>query len=229
MTTTSERIERLATLVEVPHEDDGTPATLQALLPCEPAIGEVAVACWSDSDGGELIELVRLDDGRRVPDKVALREALTLLAMVETLEELAAFDELAPLADALSDWHADTELPDGFARARAQALEALEALAGLAPDEGPRVARPQLLDQLGMALRDLEHAWQQLEQQAEIWSDALLGARPDDTAAVEQVQVLWRLLAIARRGPLSQPPSMALQAGREAGAAMATAVFEAQG
>lgn len=229
MATITQRLEQLATVLEVPREDDGTPATLEALLPCEPAVGEVAVACWSDSAGGELIELVRLDSGARLPDRVALREALTLLAMVETLEELASFDELDQLIEALGAWDGDGDLPEGFAGARARAIEALRSLAALAPSDEARVARPQLLDQLGGALRALELAWEQLEQQAELWSDALLAARPDDANALEQVQALWRLLAVARRGPLAQPPSGALQAGREAGAAMATAVLDAQG
>src|SRR4051812_5513758 len=99
MSTLEAQLLHLAETVVVPHEDDGTPATLAALMPCEPAIGEVAVAVWVDSAGGELIELLRLSTGERVgDDQVALRESLTLLAMVETVEELATFDELEPLA-----------------------------------------------------------------------------------------------------------------------------------
>lgn len=226
------QLARLAKAIERPREEDGTPATLEALLPCEPAIGDVAVACWSDSAGGELLELVRLDSGERVGDQVALREALTLLAMVETMEELASFDELDALASGLEDWqpaleHVGADLPPEFARARERALETLRALRGLEPTGEARVARPTLLDELGAALRSLETAWIILEQQAEAWSEALLARYPGDPDVLDRVQVLWRLLAVARRGPLAMTPGAALQAGREAGVAMAAQVTSA--
>lgn len=224
----AEHLSHLADTIDRPREEDGTPATLEALMPCEPAIGDVAVACWSDSAGGELIELVRLDDGARIGDAVALREALTLLAMVETVEELASFDELADLEQALAAWHDGRGDRDAeFIRAQQQAVEALRALAALAPGDAPRVARPALLDQLGGALRELERAWEQLEQAAELWSDAHLATHARDDASVAEVQELWRMLGAARRGPLARPVSAALHDGREAGAAMAAAVAEA--
>lgn len=223
----SEHLLQLAETIERPREDDGTPATLEALMPCEPAIGDVAVACWSDSAGGELVELVRLDSGARVDDAVALREALTLLAMVETMEELATFDELEPLAEALAAWHADdATLPEDLARTREGAVAAVRALLALAPGEEPRVARPGMLDALGGALRALELAWGRLEQQAELWSEARLAAHPGDDEVLGQVQALWRLLGVARRGPLARPASSALHDGREAGLAMAAAVSD---
>jgi hypothetical protein len=164
-----------------------------------------------------------------VADAVALRESLTLLARVETLEELASFEELAPLAEALDSWDPQGELTAEFTLARARARAALDALAAFAPGDEPRIARPQLLDGIGGALRELEQAWELLEQAAELWSDTLLGTHPGDDAALERVQVLWRMLAVARRGPLATPPSAALQAGREAGAAMAAEVADAPG
>jgi hypothetical protein len=160
---------------------------------------------------------------------VALRESLTLLAMVETVEELATFDELEPLAAALEAWDPHGEIAEDFTRARANAVEALRLLAAMAPGEEPRVARPQLLDQLGGGLRMVEKAWEQLEQAAELWSDALLAAHPGDDEALGRVQALWRMLAVARRGPLARPVSAALHDGREAGVAMAQAVAAAQG
>lgn len=218
-------LKRLADAIERPREDDGTPARLEALMPCEPAIGDVAVACWSDSDGGELIELVRLEDGARVDDRVALREALSLLAMVETMEELATFDELEPLAEALAGWHAqDESLPQELVRARSRAVEAVRGLLALSPGDAPRVARPGLLDRLGGALRELDQAWGLLEQQAEAWSQARLAEHPGDEQVLSEVQALWRMLAVARRGPLARPASSALHDGREAGLAMAAAL-----
>ena len=220
------RLQQLAEMLVVPREDDGTAATLTALMPCEPAIGEVAVACWRDSDGGELVELVRLDDGSRVDDQVALRESLTLLAMVETVEELASFELLADIAAGLRGWSpangSDADAA-ALAPARERAHAALDDLAGLAPP-AVRIARTQRLDELGAAIRALELAWGSLEQAAEAWSDAQLEAAGDDVATREAVQSLWQVLGMCRRGPLARPVSTALHEGREAGASMAAAV-----
>lgn len=230
MTSPAEQLLRVAEMIERPREEDGTDAALVALLPCEPAVGEVAVVCWSDSEGGELVELVRLADGARIDDRVALREALTLLAMVETLEELASFEALPELAAQLGAWDGHgMDMGPEFVDARDGALQALATLVGLAPsDEEPRIARPGVLDDIGAALRELERAWELLEQAAEQWSDAHLQAHPQQQPeALARVQGLWRLLGTARRGPLERPPSVALRAGREAGAAMAAAVGDA--
>ncbi|MCW2921248.1 MAG: hypothetical protein JWL76_1122 [Thermoleophilia bacterium] len=236
------RLLALRDVIVAPKEDDGTPATLAALMPCEPAIGQVAVAAWADSDGGELVELVRLDDGARVDDPVALRESLTLLAMVETVEELASFAELPGLdaelrafggdgvldaaasGDAAGAGETDEDPAAVLVRARSRALEALDQLRALEPGDDPRMARPQLLDELGGALRELEKRWEQLEQAAELWSDAWLERHERDEASVELVQSLWRSLSIARRGPLAGKVASALHEGREAGVAMAAAV-----
>ncbi len=225
------RLLALRDVIVVPREagtrsDVGAPATLVALMPCEPAIGEVAVVAWTDSAGGELVELVRLDDGTRVDDAVALRESLTLLAMVETVEELASFDELGALDAELRAFTSDdaAEFGDDLSRVRARALVSLAELRALEPGDGPRMARPQLLDALGGALRELERVWEQLEQAAELWSDAHLATHGRDAASVELVQSFWRILGIARRGPLARPVATALHEGREAGVAMASAV-----
>lgn len=220
------RLLALRDVIVAPREEDGTAATLVALMPCEPAIGEVAVVAWTDSDGGELVELVRLDGGARVDDPVALRESLTLLAMVETVEELASFGDLEALETALRAFTSTDgiELDETFLRAHARALDAIAGLRALEPSDEPRMARPQLLDQLGGALRELEQQWERLEQAAELWSDAYLEANGRDDASVELVQSLWRTLSIARRGPLAGKVATALHEGREAGVAMAAAV-----
>ncbi|MCW2925658.1 MAG: hypothetical protein JWM98_3062 [Thermoleophilia bacterium] len=220
-----DHLARLAANVVAPTEDGGQPAKLVALMPCEPAIGEVAVAVWNDSAGEGLVELLRLDTGERISDDIALRESLVLLAMVETVEELASFDVLAKLATGLAAWSGHgTPLPADYAPVRARALAALDALAGLSSGDAPRVARTQLLDAYGAALRELEHAWEALEQQAELWSDAHLGAHPGDAEALGQVQELWQLLGEARMGPLSRTAAAALHDAREAGVAMAADV-----
>lgn len=229
MTTLAEQLQHLQDVIVVPREEDGTPARLLALMPVQPAVGDVAVACWADSDDGELIELVRLADGTRLDDQAALREALTLLAMVETVEELASFEELGGIEQELAAWSPPegADLPEPFSHARERALTALRALAALAPED-PRMAQTSILDALGAALRELEQAWEQLERAAEHWSDAQLEPDPTDSARITVVQELWRVLSGARRGPLVKPVSTALHEGREAGAAMAAAIAEAR-
>ncbi len=218
------RLQQLAATIVVPREDDGTEATLVALMPCEPAIGEVAVVVWTDSAGGELVELVRLDDGARVDDQVALREALVLLAMVETIEELASFDELEAIGGALREWSPAVGDAAALAPARERATAAVQTLAALAPADA-RVARTERLDELGAALRELEQAWVALEQASEAWSDALLAdEQVEQSQARDVVQELWRVLGLGRRGPLARPVSTALHEAREAGTSMAAAV-----
>jgi hypothetical protein len=221
------RIEALhATLVA----RDGANGELVALMPCEPAIGAVVVACWRTEEG-DLLELVRLDDASVVDDQVAVRESLVLLAMVETVEELASFGALGEARAALGSWPLDAEadeLSGALAGARERAVAAIDALAAIAPSD-VRMARPQRLDELGAALRGLEQAWTTLEAAAEQWSDAQLAAGgAGDPVVAEQVQELWRTLGLVRRGPLARPVSAALHEAREAGAAMAAAVAGAQ-
>lgn len=225
MTTLEDRLTQLADRLTVPREDDGTPAELRALMPCEPAVGEVAVVCWTDSGGGELVELVRLDSGEPLDDQAALRESLALLAMVETVEELASFDATGALRTELAAWvppvgAAQTAI-DGVNDARDRALVALDAVTQLDPGDEPRIARTSMLDALAAALRALEDVWQRLEQAAELWSDAHRAAHRDGADAMTAIQDLWRMLGAARRGPLRTPVATSLHSGREAGVAMA--------
>jgi outer membrane murein-binding lipoprotein Lpp len=227
------RLESLAgELAErAPLGADGAPAQIAALLAAEPAVGEVVVVGWIDADGNEQYELVRLADGSPVHDHTALREALTLLAMNETLEELASFGEVHGLADALKAWldaaPAGT-LSDLFIESVAAANAHLDALTKLdTAAAGAHLATTARLDQLSGVIRELEQVWERLEQQAELWSDQHLAATDNSAAAVAVVQDLWRLLGHARRGPLAQPVSSAIHGGREAGTALANAIAEA--
>lgn len=216
---------------------DGAPAQLAALLAAEPAVGEVVVVAWVASDGGEQYELVRLADGSPVTDHTAMREALTLLAMTETLEELAGFGEVRGLGGALKAWldAVPGEVPVALVESVAAANALLDVLTGLEGAAGEvRVATTARLDHLSGVIRELERAWERLEQQAELWSDAQLalheaaaGEGRADEAIVARVQDLWRLLGHARRGPLAQPVSAAIHGGREAGTALAAAIAEA--
>jgi hypothetical protein len=159
--------------------------------------------------------------------------------MVETIEELAAFDELAGVDEALTSWvaAADAEVVDvadapstvgSFAGARASALAAAASLAALAPGEA-RMARPQRLDELGAAMRELDKRWTHLEQEAAAWCDALLAAAGEGASTFGPlVTELWRVLGTVRRGPLGQPVSAALHEAREAGSSMAASLGSSQ-
>jgi hypothetical protein len=226
-------LERLATSLaspdRTPSDDHDSPMQLAGLLPCEPAIGPVALACWINERGDEHYELVRLDEAAMVVrDATALREACTLLAMCETLEELASVGIASQARDELAAWRDAPGQPVDTSALHApikRATEALSTLIETVPDDDSvRVARPPLLDAIGSALRTLELSWTTLEQHGERWSDEALASRTDDADVVEQVQSLWRTLALARRGPLSHAPSEALHGGREAGLALASAI-----
>ncbi|MCW2949405.1 MAG: hypothetical protein JWN41_418, partial [Thermoleophilia bacterium] len=191
-TTLATRLDRLAAQLtaRAPAGENGAPATLAALLPAQPAVGDVVVVGWLDAAGNEQYELVRLDDGSPVRDHVAMREALTLLAMTETLEELAGFGEIRGLSGALRSWldaaPSDT-VSDLFVEAIAAANAHLDALTALDTTTGaPRIATTSRLDQLSGVIRDLERIWERLEQQAELWSDERLAATENaaDTVAV---------------------------------------------
>ena len=219
---------------------------LSALLPCEPAVGEVVVACFEPSseqgsegpEGAEradgvdaMYALHRLDaEAAPINDQRALREALLLLALVEAIEEHAMFDEIHTTREALAAWQPTAAAPDPrLVTERDDSLAALDAVAALDLSGVPRVARTQRLDELGGALRSLAARWEQLEESAAGWSDAVLAAAQGDaeatTAAQHDVSSLWGVLGRARRGPLAAPVSDAMHAGRQAGAALADAVL----
>lgn len=224
------QLDRLATLLadRAPTAADGSPAQLAALMPAEPVVGEVAVACWVAEDGGEQFDLVRLDDGAPIHDRTAMRETLALIAMTETLEELASFDALDELRAGMIAWIQRVDPAQPLAREFANADAVLGRLAAIAPPDEGRIARTQILDTIGMVLRELEDRWQHLEQAAELWSDAHLEAAGDAReAALADVQELWRVLGMARRGPLATPAATAVHAGREAGVALAAAIADA--
>lgn len=217
-----------ALVADAPHDPDGD-AELVALMPCEPVSGRAAVACWRSISGGEMYELVRLN-GTRITDTTALREALVLLAMVESAEEQLSDDSLAAAHAALTEWRdrydsapgADDML--GMPELRVALTQACDEITtareALAPDL-PRIAQAELLDAWGDAARRLEHAWQSLEQAAEMHSTP-------ETQKVdgERVRELWRALGVGRHGPLRAPLMETMQHARESGRAMFDAVRE---
>lgn len=221
--------ERLTTSAPV---DENGAAELTALLPCEPAVGPVAVVCWQSQSGETLYELARLD-GTRLDDTTALRESLVLLAMMEALEQQLAPLTLRDLIDGLIEWQTavrearesgytpgmveQDEITTQLWR-NVELLQQIQTDVG-DPDDEPRMAGPQRLDRLGGQLRELERTWEALESAAATWIDAV------GDAESPLVGKLWTTLALARRGPLAAPVSAVIEDGRRAGAALAEEVI----
>lgn len=232
-------LERLAE-----HLQAGAPAEadLVALLPCEPAIGQVVVVCWqseipaeertADTDPDEVDhawEMVQLGTGDRIDDPKAFREALTLLAMAEALEELADPDTLDELVTALDAWceragddAGRADIVAAVAKSTVRTIDLIRVIDGGTDEEGvaagARIATPIELDRIGGMLRELDREFTATERAAERWAQS---SWEDDR---ELVEALWATLSIARRGPLRTPVSAALEQGREAGTALADAV-----
>jgi hypothetical protein len=223
------QLERIAEHLE---RREGNPAgELAALLPCEPVTGPSVVACWRDGDD-LTYEVVRLADAAPITQPAAIREAFTLLAMAEALEAVLDRDGLEELAAVAREWRegagpAQTTAPAAagaeLATTVASRVEAVEsrlvALAGLAPRAAARMATATLLDHVGGELGQLERELEALTGAAEAWAAAVHQGEP------ARVERLWQLVAAVHRGPLSVPPSILVQQGREAGRALASDVL----
>jgi hypothetical protein len=199
---------------------------LAALIPCDLVVGPAAVACWASpeqADDAWEWALVSLTDGAIIEDRAAIRDAFTLVAMHEALADALDAPALRTLRDRL---RASIEALAGPAAELAEALErvaaAAEKLASNAPVAGePMLARADLLDLWGGQVRELERHMDAVDIHAERWSRDHAEDDPD------AVRTLWMLLADIRGGVLAQPVSLRLQAGRDAGVALAEQVLGA--
>ena len=188
-----------------PRTEDGEGARLVALLPCEPAIGEVAVACWQSGDGSEAVELVRLTHRRAGGGPGRAARVANLLAMVETLEELASFELAGTLADELDAWAAthldDAPLP--AQRARSRRRGAAPAGRRSLPARAPAWRGPASSMRSGARFAQLERD----VGAARAGGGAVERCPPrcergNERGTLSTVQELWRLLGTARGGPL---------------------------
>jgi len=144
-----------------------------AVLAAEPHTGErVYVCAFEEADGGRT--WVAVDpDGEPIAERQRVREAVSIVALCELAEEIAAGGDLDELRSQLAALRM-TENPAGIEEAEEAAL-ALERVVG-AP---PRVASPAYLDEVGAATIQLERA---LGEVSSPFSDAIRGA----TGAVEE-------------------------------------------
>ena len=125
---------------------------IAAVLPTEPHAGGRLYLCAFQSGAGERSWLALDDGGTAVEERQALRDAISIAALCELAEEVAAGGDLDELHSTLVALRL-TENPDGIDEAEEALLE-LQRVIG-AP---PALATPARLDAIGLATRRLELA-----------------------------------------------------------------------
>jgi hypothetical protein len=125
---------------------------LAGILAAEPSAGTRVYLCAYSRDSGERAWMAFDDEGAPVRERRALRDAASIAALCELAADTAGGGDLEQLRSDLVAVRL-RENPPGIDEAEAAAL-ALERIVG---DE-PRLATPQLLDEVGAAARRLEHA-----------------------------------------------------------------------
>jgi hypothetical protein len=122
------------------------------IVPAEPSSGVRAYLCAYGSEDGAASWLVLDAEGQPVADRARVREVVSIAALVELAEENAGGGDLDDLRSKLVALRV-TENPPGIDEADEAAI-ALQSVLGAAP----RVATPQLLDEIGAATLRLEQA-----------------------------------------------------------------------
>ena len=122
------------------------------IVPAEPASGARAYLCAYASKDGAASWLVLDADGEPVADRARVREVVSIAALVELAEENAGGGDLDDLRSKLVALRV-TENPPGIDEAEEAAIALQSVLGG-----APRVATPQLLDEIGAATMRLEQA-----------------------------------------------------------------------
>jgi hypothetical protein len=150
--TVAERLEQ-AHAAAAEHAGDGE--RVLAVLPAEPGRGAlVFLAAYGPPDDAPTY--LGLDAGHRpVRDEQLVKDAVTMLALAETAEEVAGATLARELRDALLAAEHALRLA-GRAGATASLLQALDTVERVA--EGPRIATPRYLDALAAAAGDLAAA-----------------------------------------------------------------------
>jgi hypothetical protein len=126
---------------------------LTGIVPAEPAAGERAYLCAFESGTGEPAWLVLDSTGHAVDSRTRVREVVSIAALCELADEVAAGGDLDELLERLAELRR-TDGPAGVEEAEDAARE-LQAAIG----STPRVASPAHLDAVGAATRRLEQAF----------------------------------------------------------------------
>ena len=122
------------------------------IVPAEPSSSSRAYLCAYRGEDGAASWLVLDADGEPVADRARVREVVSIAALVELAEENAGGGDLDDLRSKLVALRV-TENPPGIDEAEEAAIALQSVLGG-----APRVATPQLLDEIGAATLRLEQA-----------------------------------------------------------------------
>ena len=125
---------------------------VSAVLPTEPHAGGRLYLCAFERPAGERSWMALDDAGAAVDERQAIRDAVSIAALCELAEEVAAGGDLDELHSKLVALRV-TEDPEGIDEAEEALLE-LQRVIG-AP---PALATPARLDAIGLATRRLELA-----------------------------------------------------------------------
>jgi hypothetical protein len=128
----------------------GPNEALESVIPTEPEPGERVYLC---AYAGPLRTWAAVDDeGMLVTDRSRVRAAVSIAALCELAEESAGGGNLEELRQQLVALRI-TERPEGIEEAEAAALALERAI-----EPPPRLASPEYLDTVGLAVRQLEFA-----------------------------------------------------------------------
>jgi hypothetical protein len=173
-------------------EDDlariATETQAAAVLAAEPSPGERAYVLAFDEADGRRSWLAVDETGATIDDLRRVREAVSIIALCEVAEDVAAGGDLDELRAQLAALRV-TENPPGIEEAEEAAL-ALQQVLG-AP---PTLATPERLDAIGAATRRLESALG-----GELQGSPFAAAMKNASTVVE---ALWNDVAAAYRVPL---------------------------
>ncbi len=175
-----ERIGALAAELATPGEE------LQAVLATEPRASGRTYLCAFEDGSGSRSWLALAGEGEPVADRQALRDAISIAALCEVAEEVAAGGELEELHAKLVQLRI-TESPDGIDEAEDAVLE-LQRVLG-AP---PQLASPARLDAIGLATRQLELALGGALQGSP-FADAMRGAGEVVDALTAEIEGSYRI------------------------------------
>lgn len=140
------RIAQAARALAEPGEE------LAAVIPAEPTVGIRLYLCAYGDEGEDKSWLALDGDARPLTDRTLVRDAVSIAAMCEVAEEVAAGGRLEELRSELVALRL-TEHPPGIEEAEEAALALERTIGG-----GPRVASPAYLDEVGTATRRLEQS-----------------------------------------------------------------------
>jgi len=143
--------EELSAAGEAAQEHAGDGEELVAVIPAEPGSGSRVYLCAYDRDG-ERSWLALDAAGIPIADRVLVRDAVAIAAMVELAEESAGGGDVGELRARLVELRL-TDNPEGIEEAEVAAAELQEAI-----KPPPRVASVPYLDELGLAAAKLEQS-----------------------------------------------------------------------